>query len=236
MTEKKELTMQEKLKAPFPVEALHWRLGQTNKSKTKAMMLVYIDARDVMDRLDEVFGLDWSDDYKEVQGRIVCTITVNGVSKSDGAGDTDFEAEKGGLSDAFKRCAVKWGVGRYLYDARKYNTWVAYSDEKKWTLYEDNKEQLDKVARMLSGLEKTPAEKAKETRAENKALAEKEIPELKEKANKCIEWLKTVKTSLTLKQDMGVKDLLRDLSKYKELEEVGNEVVRLYNNLDNIKY
>src|SRR3546814_18448801 len=24
--------------------------------------------------------------------------------------------EKGAISDAFKRCAVKWGVGRYLYD------------------------------------------------------------------------------------------------------------------------
>jgi hypothetical protein len=35
--------------------------------------------------------------------------------KADGAGDTDVEAEKGALSDAFKRAAVRWGVGRYLY-------------------------------------------------------------------------------------------------------------------------
>ena len=195
----------EQLKKPFPVEALHWRLGQVNKAKTKAMMLVYIDARDVMDRLDEVFGLDWTDDYKEVNGRIVCTITVNGVSKSDGAGDTDFEAEKGGLSDAFKRAAVKWGVGRYLYDARKFNTWIPYSEEKKWTLYEDNKEQLDKVARQLSGLEPTRSEKAKATRETNKANCD----ELKKKAQACIEWLKgkgglnteeRARTDLLLKQ------------------------------------
>lgn len=170
--------LEKKLKAPFPVDSLHWRMGNLNGKKDKALMLVYVDARDVMDRLDEVCGLNWQDDYKEVNGRIVCTITIDGISKSDGAGDTSFEAEKGGLSDAFKRCAVKWGIGRYLYDASKYNTWVAYSEERKWTLYEDNKEQLDKVARQLSGLEKTPAEKAKATREENadkKAEIEKRI-------------------------------------------------------------
>lgn len=171
-------TEMEQLKAPFPVESLHWRMGKLNAKGDKALMLVYIDARDVMDRLDEVFGSHWSDDYKEVMGRLVCTITIDGVSKSDGAGDTNFEAEKGGLSDAFKRAAVKWGVGRYLYDASKYNTWVSYSEDKKYSLYEDNKEQLDKVARILSGLEKTPAEKAKATREENvekKAEIEKRI-------------------------------------------------------------
>src|SRR3546814_14134583 len=36
--------------------------------------------------------------------------------RSDGAGDTAVEVEKGAISDAFKRCAVKWGVGRYRYD------------------------------------------------------------------------------------------------------------------------
>jgi hypothetical protein len=34
----------------------------------------------------------------------------------NGAGDSDVEAEKGAISDAFKRAAVKWGIGRYLYD------------------------------------------------------------------------------------------------------------------------
>lgn len=196
--------LEKKLKAPFPVENLHWRMGNLNGKKDKALMLVYVDARDVMDRLDEVCGLNWQDDYKEVNGRIVCTITIDGISKSDGAGDTSFEAEKGGLSDAFKRCAVKWGIGRYLYDASKYNTWVAYSEERKWTLYEDNKEQLDKVARMLSGLEKTPAEKAKETRAENKA----EAMETNEICKKTVAWLETLKRELS---DVE-KDKLLDLA------------------------
>ena len=114
------------LKAPFPVDKLSWRVGQKSKDGKKAMMLVYIDSRDVQDRLDEVCGGNWSDTYSSVNGRTVCSITIGGVTRTDGAGDTDFEGEKGGLSDAFKRAAVKWGVGRYLYDAKQYNTWVNF--------------------------------------------------------------------------------------------------------------
>lgn len=138
------------LRKPFPIEKLKWRIGNKNKDKTKANMLVYIDARDVEDRLDEVCGANWSDDVKEVAGRIVCTITINGISRTDGAGDTDFEGEKGGLSDAFKRAGVKWGIGRYLYNASKYNTWVNCKDVADYDLYNKNKEQLDKVANAIS--------------------------------------------------------------------------------------
>lgn len=38
------------------------------------------------------------------------------VTKWDGAGNTDFEAIKGGLSGSMKRAAVQWGIGRYLYN------------------------------------------------------------------------------------------------------------------------
>lgn len=150
-----------KLKAPFPVEKLSWRIGQKSNwdvvkkcpkdpnKPVKAMMLVYIDARDVQDRLDEVCGSHWENEFKTVNGRTTCRITINGMSREDGAGDTDFEAEKGGLSDAFKRAAVQWGVGRYLYDAKNYNTWVDCTDMKDFDVYKNNKEQLDAVAALL---------------------------------------------------------------------------------------
>jgi hypothetical protein len=89
------------------------------------MALAYIDARDVMDRLDEVCGPDgWQCTYPHANGKTVCAIGIRvcregegfeWVWKSDGAGDSDVEAEKGALSDAFKRSAVRWGIGRYLY-------------------------------------------------------------------------------------------------------------------------
>lgn len=126
-----ELT--DKLSAPFDPTIVSWRVGPTTKDKTKGMALAYIDARDVMRRLDEVCGPEnWQDEYPWSDGkRVVCRIgirverylpendgrdTPEWVWKTDGAGDTDTEGEKGALSDAFKRAAVKWGIGRYLYD------------------------------------------------------------------------------------------------------------------------
>lgn len=112
----------ELLSAPFPANAIHWRAQTLKADGTSAMALAYIDARHVMRRLDDVCGpSNWQDSYTEtVKGRLICTlqIRIDGewISKSDGAGDTDVEGDKGAISDALKRAAVKWGIGRYLYD------------------------------------------------------------------------------------------------------------------------
>lgn len=108
------------LAAEFPREQVSWRAQNIKKDGTSALALAYIDSRDVMNRLDSVVGpANWSDSYDVHEHVTICTIairTADGwVSKADGAGDTDVEAEKGRLSDAFKRAAVKWQIGRYLY-------------------------------------------------------------------------------------------------------------------------
>lgn len=119
-----ELTIEEKLKMPFPAKKIHFRVGARTKAKDKGLPLAYIDARDVMQRLDDLFGITgWSDRYFETEkGRIICelSILVDGgwIMKSDGAGDTGTEGEKGAISDAFKRAAVKFGIGRYLYSVK----------------------------------------------------------------------------------------------------------------------
>jgi hypothetical protein len=110
----------EKLAAPFPPDSISWRVGSTNSEKTKGLALAYLDARDVMDRLDLVCGPDgWQNRYSHVGGITVCEIGIrtegDWLWKADGAGASDVEAEKGALSDAFKRAAVRWGIGRYLY-------------------------------------------------------------------------------------------------------------------------
>lgn len=110
------------LSAPFPVEMIEWRVGSTNKDKTKGMALAYLNARTVMDRFDTVCGPGgWqSEHYEAGNNKMACKIGVRmadgWIWKSDGAGDTDFEAEKGAFSSALKRAAVLFGVGRYLYD------------------------------------------------------------------------------------------------------------------------
>jgi len=109
------------LSKPFPREAIHWRAQNLTQSGDKALALAYLDARDVMDRLDEVCGpANWQSRYTETaRGRVLCEIGIRidgeWVWKSDGAGDTAVEGEKGGISDALKRAAVQWGIGRYLY-------------------------------------------------------------------------------------------------------------------------
>lgn len=112
--------MLEELSAEFPRDAISWRAQSMTGDGTKAMALAYIDARDVMDRLDAVCGAaNWQDRYEFHGPRTVCylSIRIDGewVTKADGAGDSDVEAEKGAISDALKRAAVKWGIGRYLY-------------------------------------------------------------------------------------------------------------------------
>jgi hypothetical protein len=121
----------ERLSAPFHASVISWRVGSTNGDKTKGMALAYIDARDAQDRLNEVCGpFGWQCRHEVSQDkRVTCHVGIRDpdsgewVWKSDGAGETDYEGEKGSYSDSFKRACVKWGIGRYLYDCE--SPWVA---------------------------------------------------------------------------------------------------------------
>lgn len=117
----------DKLGAPFSPTAISWRIGSTTSDKTKGMALAYLDARDVADRLDEVCTpAGWQCRYSHVGPITVCEIGIKvgdeWLFKADGAGQSDIEAEKGALSDAFKRAAVRWNIGRYLYSLQ--SPWV----------------------------------------------------------------------------------------------------------------
>ena len=110
------------LKRPFPVSKIKWRPGGGGKD------LCYIDARDVMDRLDQVFGLDnWQTSYEFIGNRMICNLSVRFITsgwviKSDGSDDTNIEGEKGGISGALKRSAVLLGIGRYLYNSNAFSS------------------------------------------------------------------------------------------------------------------
>lgn len=124
---------------PFPASDVSWRLQYVNEQRMQGVAVPYLDARAVADRLDEVVGQNrWKDSFtpwhdsvsnKKTKSSQLCTISIyddelgQWIDKTDGAEDSDIEAVKGGLSDAFKRAAVKWNIGRYLYS---FNTvWVA---------------------------------------------------------------------------------------------------------------
>jgi hypothetical protein len=84
------------------------------------MMLDYIDARYVMDKLDHLGPENWQDQFVDrPDGSVRCGIglLVGGdwVWKWDVGTVSDIEPEKGSYSEAFKRAGVKWGIGRDLY-------------------------------------------------------------------------------------------------------------------------
>jgi len=112
--------IERELKKPFPVIKIKWRKGGGNKD------LAYIDARDVMDRLDAIFGIaGWQVGYEFIGSRMMCSLTCRigeeWITKCDGADDTQIESEKGGISSALKRSAVLWGIGRYLYHPKAFD-------------------------------------------------------------------------------------------------------------------
>ncbi len=101
------------LKDPFDPKLVKFRPGG-------GQQLAYVDARDVMKRLDDVLGTEnWSDKYIAVDGGFICELSLRiageWITKSNGANTTKVEAVKGGISGALKRAAVNFGIGRYLY-------------------------------------------------------------------------------------------------------------------------
>jgi hypothetical protein len=94
----------------------------------RGMILTYIDARDVAERLDQVVGPhNWSARYESIgplnEHGVQCHLTVLDVTKA-GLGypngqDEEGEPLKAAESDALKRAAVAFGIGRYLYRLNK---------------------------------------------------------------------------------------------------------------------
>jgi hypothetical protein len=107
----------------FPADALGWKPQMVKNNR--ALAICYIDARDVMDRLDEVVGVEnWQDEYTLIgDGQVMCKLSVRfgdaWVTKCDVGGESEQpdkgDREKAAFSDALKRAAVKFGIGRYLY-------------------------------------------------------------------------------------------------------------------------
>lgn len=146
-----------KLKEPFPADCISWRVGSTTRDKKKGMALAYIDARDVMQRLDDVCGPEnWQCDYPHAAEKTVCRIGIKiageWIWKANGAGNSDIEAEKGALSDAFKRAAVLWGIGQYLYDLD--SPWVTLdTNEKDGKVYVNGiaKHEFPRLHKLVGG-------------------------------------------------------------------------------------
>lgn len=122
----KEHEMRLALLRPFPEYYVFWKVQTAPKegNRGRGMMVCYVDARAVEDRLDEVFGpTGWTVDYEAMQGGIKATLYTRWpsgwLSKPSTGEDKGLMAQE---ARALKRAAVKIGVGRYLYRVPK--AWV----------------------------------------------------------------------------------------------------------------
>jgi hypothetical protein len=118
------------LAEPFKPSELEWRgepRGVDVKSmksgeKCKVLVFTYVQARAIQNRLDVVLGgQNWYDCYSAgPAGGVICSLTLRiggeWITKQGLAENTQIEAVKGGESEALKRAAYKWGIGRYLYE------------------------------------------------------------------------------------------------------------------------
>ena len=125
-----------KLRAPFGPDRIEWRLQSSGKKQDGsfwAKCLAYIDNRAAMERLDEVYGQNWShsEEFKQIGNQAVCTVTITIEAPRDNSGlfpfrsvtgscaveaNGDIDPFKSAASGAMKRAVVNLGIGRYLYD------------------------------------------------------------------------------------------------------------------------
>lgn len=118
------------LKEPFHPDLVQFRVGATTGDKERGLALAYIDARDIQDRLDEALGPHNWQQHVEVldndTATVALTIKVGNewLQKSGVCGGSEDKGGAGGVATiAFKRAAVAWGIGRYLYGIK--GLWVA---------------------------------------------------------------------------------------------------------------
>ncbi len=152
-------------------------------SGNRALALRYIDARLVMGRLDEVVGFhNWQDAYTllptgEVECRLSVRIGGEWITKTDVGGQSeqpdDGDKMKSAYSDALKRAAVKFGIGRYLY--RLPQEWMDYDPVAKRIIPPKDPNQLPAGARKIE-VKPQPAKPAKEIESDP---IEKEVADLR---------------------------------------------------------
>lgn len=181
-----------RLEYPFGVEDIEFRILRTNKSKTEGYIAAYVDSRAIQRRLNEVIGWEnWQNFFEVTQSAsgeasYVCKLCIYSeekgewLTKSNGAGSTDIEPVKGGLSNAFKRAASMWGVGQYLYQMKDIKCPVEQGkyipDNEKYRL---EQEYIKFVNKLLTNKKKLPKEgvnvplKEPQTKSQNNNL----IPE-----------------------------------------------------------
>jgi hypothetical protein len=128
------------LSEPFAFNDVRWRVIQSTKDKKRGLVVPYIKASVIIDRLNFVLGEGcWSRTYQQrtienipvtvdgksvLKGKIalICEIEITGIGRNSGTGEMwsdDANALTSADSQAFKRSAECFGIGLYLRRVEK---------------------------------------------------------------------------------------------------------------------
>lgn len=116
-------TVLPELRKPFSPAAVRFKVQVNPKQReqgfSSALIVTYMDSRLAAERLNAVCPGEWGDEYVDrTQKGVVCRLTVFGQTRSDVGFSDDPSTDmglKGLYSDAFKRAAVKFGIGACFY-------------------------------------------------------------------------------------------------------------------------
>lgn len=138
----------ESLSRPFPDDIIGVKVNNFNKARTQAMLILYLQHTDVYARIEEIdpswtcaAGAPYQVETVGFGGQVKKIIavpmkmTIKNVCRENIGEGEDY---KSAYSDALKRVAMLFGVGRYLYDSPQ--VWVPYNKAtdkyKKWTIFD----------------------------------------------------------------------------------------------------
>ena len=123
------------LRRPFTPEAVQFKIQTVFKDAKGCIVVGYIDARLVIERLNMVLADQWEARYTPVPEKptlMWCDIMLEEISGpmvvtrrdvGEGQGATDGMRMKAAVSDSLKRAAVHFGVGVSVYALPQLTLW-----------------------------------------------------------------------------------------------------------------
>lgn len=160
------------LQQPFHPSDIYWKPGSVSKDGTKALALPYATLRAYQNRLDDVCGAEWSVSYLPWGERIICQLTIGGVTRAS-TGEPDSQAERSEIAgtaaeaQAFKRACSMFSLGRYLYHLP--TVWVEYDAQ--------TRQFTDQAKAKLTGIVALHYQRAMQSEAEAVASSQSEDAE-----------------------------------------------------------
>ena len=107
------------LSEPFPHHLIQYRPGVKSKEGKATRAFPYVDVRAYEDRLNQLVPGDWSVAFQPWgETKIICRLTIHGVTRSSTGDSSGSPASVGGTAaeaQAFKRACSRFGLGRHLY-------------------------------------------------------------------------------------------------------------------------